>query len=271
MSQLTSKSYTVAWDERLYVTEDFVRQMRGLDYLVWDRCTEEHRIVKWKRAEDVRYFGHVYNSLVDFSNTEHGVFIFSAGDILCDDFPAFVAKVEDYMSRDEDIWLMSPHLPTDEGSGMVTAIDQSKMYPDFLLTTNINGLYWAMRRELALMLLEYYEWMLEEGFMNFSKMISGHCLDWVYSAMVLINNKKIYRDMSTEMFEVDGTSYDTKTALWECNTVRDRYIDWEYRRGTSENAVRTVYGTMSSKASSCRNQYIELESAYPLLTKRFEY
>ena len=271
MDKLTSKSYTVAWDERLYVTDKFVEQMQGLDYLVWDRCTEPQDRDNWVRAEDVRYFGHVYNSLVDFSKTSHGVFIFSAGDILCDDFPAFVRKVEEHMSHDPETWLMSPHLPTDGGSGMTTAIAPSNMYPEMLLTTNINGLYWAMRRELALMLLDYYEWMLEKGFMDFSKMISGHCLDWVYSAMVLMNNKKIYRDMSTEMFEVDGTSYDTKTALWECNMVRDRYIDWETLRGNTEEAVRAIYHTMDTKAQSFSEVYIELETAYPLMTKQFEY
>lgn len=262
-STLTSKSYTVAWDDRLYVTRDFERQMRGNgDYLIWDRCTEEQRFVKWKRAEDVRYFGHVYNSLVDFSHTKHDVFVFSAGDILCQDFPAFVHKVEMMMEADPDIWLMAPHFPTDPESGMPTAIVKSQAYPGMYLTTHINGLYWGMRRDLALMLLEYYEWMLSKGFMDFSSMITGHCLDWVYSAMTLLHNKKIYRDMKTEMFEVDGTSYSTETASDECNTVRDRYIDWAVLNGISENEVRLTYKVISVKSKSLFNVFIPIEKAY---------
>lgn len=268
-STLTSKSYTVAWDERLYVTKDFERQMRGNgDYLIWDRCTEEQRFVKWKRADDVRYFGHVYNSLVDFSHTKHDVFIFSAGDILCEDFPAFVHKVELMMEKDPDIWMMVPHFPTDPESGMPTAIVESELYPKMYLTTHVNGLYWAMRRDLALMLLDYYEWMLEKGFMNFKTMITGHCLDWVYSAMVLMHNKKTYRDMSTEMFEVDGTSYSTKTAADECNMVRDRYIDWSSIRGHTENEVRLTFHAMSVKSKSLLNSFISIESAYVCLKSR---
>jgi hypothetical protein len=268
-STLTSKSYTVAWDDRLYVTKDFEMQMRGNgDYLIWDRCTEEQRFVKWKRADDVRYFGHVYNSLVDFSHTKHDVFVFSAGDILCQDFPAFVHKVEMMMEADPDIWLMAPHFPTDPESGMPTAIVKSQAYPEMYLTAHINGLYWGMRRDLALMLLEYYEWMLSKGFMDFSSMITGHCLDWVYSAMVLLHNKKTYRDMSTEMFEVDGTSYSTKTALYECTMVRDRYIDFAVMSGYSETDVRLIYQTISGKSKSLNGQLITLEQAYPLLKNR---
>lgn len=271
---MTSKSYTVAWDERLYVTENFEKQMlRVGDFLVWDRCTTPQRKVKWHQAEDVRYFGHVYNSLVDFSHTDHSVFIFSAGDILCDDFGLFVRKVEKMMEEDPDIWLMSPHLPTDLGSGMPTAIDESKKYQNMYLTTHVNGLYVAMRRELARELLAYYEWMLDRGFMNFKTMISGHCLDWVYSAMALINNKKIYRDMSTEMFEVEGTSYSTKTALYECNMVRDRYIDWAMMHGYEESSVRQIYMTMSQKERKNYNVFIDVSSAYPLIgqVESFEY
>ena len=272
MNQLTSKSYTVAWDERLHVTQEFERQMRGNgDYLIWDRCTEEQRFVKWKRADDVRYFGHVYNSLVDFSYTEHDVFIFSAGDILCDDFPAFVRKVEMMMEADPDIWLMAPHFPTDPESGMPTAILQSEAYPEMYLTTHINGLYWAMRRDLALMLLAYYEWILDKGYMNFRTMVTGHCLDWVYSAMVLLHNKKTYRDMSTEMREIEGTSYSTKNASYECNMVRDRYIDWAGKHGITENAVRAAYNVMILKTRGVPNHFIELQQAYPLMKARGDF
>lgn len=262
---LTSKSYTVAWDERLYVTEEFDKQMQGFDYLVWDRCSKPVKHANWIEAEDVRYFGHLYNSLVDFSKTEHGVFIFSAGDILCDDFASFVSKVERMMSDDADIWMMTPHLPTDQGSGMPTAIVKSTLYPDMYLTTHINGLYMVMRRELAEMLLDYYEWMLEKGYMDFSTMISGHCIDWVYSAMVLLHNKKTYRDMSTEMYEVDGTSYNTVTALRECNMVRDRYIDWAGTFGISEQSVRSTYEVMSVKVKRLYREFIDLKMAYPLI------
>jgi hypothetical protein len=263
VEKLTSKSYTVAWDERLYVTDKFVEQMQGLDYLVWDRCTEPQDRDNWVRAEDVRYFGHFYNSLRDFATTDHEVFIWSAGDILCDNFVAFVSKVEGLFANDLDIWLMSPHLPTDGGSGVCTAIDESKMYDDMLLTLNINGLYVVLRRSLALVILAYFEWLLHNGYMNFKKMISGHCLDWVYSAWVIYNKKKTYRDMSSEMFEVDGTSYDTVTAGWECNNIRDRFVEYIDHVGGSGTTIKNIFDVMQDNEDNHRHELLGVKKGYP--------
>jgi len=74
--------------------------------------------------------------------------------------------------------------------------------------------------------------------------------------------------MNTEMFEVGGTSYSTKTALYECNMVRDRYIDFAVLNGYTENTIRLIYQVMSVKSKSLSNQFLELEQAYPLLKSR---
>jgi hypothetical protein len=261
----TSKSYTVAWDERKYVSDDFSNQMDAgnKEYIVWDVCSRPVDRDNWRVAEKVRYFGHFYNSLRDFATTDHEVFIWSAGDILCDDFVAFVSKVEGLFAIDPDIWLMSPHLPTDGGSGMLTAIDESKMYDDMFLTLNINGLYVVLRRSLALVMLEYFEWLLERGYMDFKKMISGHCLDWVYSAWVIYNKKKTYRDMSTEMFEVDGTSYSTETAGWECNNIRDRFVEYIDHVGGSGAVVKKILDAMQTNEDYHYHELFGLKKAYP--------
>jgi hypothetical protein len=261
----TSKSYTVAWDERKYVSDDFSDQMDAgnKEYIVWDVCSRPVDRNNWQVAKKVRYFGHFYNSLRDFATTDHEVFIWSAGDILCDDFVAFVSKVEGLFAIDPSIWLMSPHLPTDAGSGMLTAIDESKMYDDMLLTMNINGLYVVLRRSLALVMLEYFEWLLERGYMDFKKMISGHCLDWVYSAWVIYNKKKTYRDMSTEMFEVDGTSYSTETAGWECNNIRDRFVEYIDHVGGSGLAIKKIFDAMQDNEDNHYHELLGVKRAYP--------
>lgn len=265
-TSLTSKTYVVAWDERLEISLEFDRQARGnIDYLVWDRTTTPEPRENWVVAEDVRYFGHFYNSLVDFSKTDHGIFVFNAGDIKYEDFVGFTHKFELLFSEDPDIWLMSPHLPTDWGSGLPTAIQESKIYKNMYLTSHINGLYVIMSRELADMTLSFYEWMLEQGRMDFSRMISGHCLDWVYSAMTIYNNKKIYRDMDTVMYEEFGTSYSTKTALSECNAVRDGYTEWLPAIGLNGGPVHVIYKMMSEKNRHYTQAYVPIDYAYPNL------
>ena len=260
----TSKSYTVAWDERKYVADNFSNQMDAgnLEYVVWDVCSKPVERNNWQVAEKVRYYGHFYNSLKNFALTEHEVFIWSAGDILCDDYVAFVRRVEGLFEIDEDIWLMSPHLPTDGGSGMATAIDESKTYDDLLLTMNVNGLYVVLRRSLALTMLEYFEWLLGHGYMDFSTMISGHCLDWVYSSWVIYNKKKTYRDMSTEMFEIDGTSYHTGTAGWECENIRDRFIQYNNYLSGSGSTIKKIFDTMTAKEHKYYKEYIGVKMAY---------
>jgi hypothetical protein len=262
---VTSKSYTVAWDERKYVADDFSDQMDAgnREYIVWDVCSKPVDRKNWQVAEKVRYFGHFYNSLRDFATTDHEVFIWSAGDILCDDFVAFVSKVEGLFAIDPDIWLMSPHLPTDGGSGVCTAIDESTMYDDMFLTLNINGLYVVLRRSLVLVILEYFEWLLRNGHMNFKKMISGHCLDWVYSAWVIYNKKKTYRDMTSEMFEVDGTSYETNTALWECNNIRDRFVEYIDFVGGSGATVKKIFDAIHDNEDNHCHELLGIKKAYP--------
>lgn len=261
----TSKSYTVAWDERKYVSDDFSDQMDAgnKEYIVWDVCSKPVDRKNWQVADKVRYFGHFYNSLRDFATTEHEVFIWSAGDILCDDFVAFVSKVESLFATDPDIWLMSPHLPTDGGSGVCTAIDESKIYDDMFLTLNINGLYVALRRSLALVMLKYFEWLLEHGYMDFTKMISGHCLDWVYSAWVIYHKKKTYRDMASEMFEVDGTSYNTSTALWECNNIRDRFVEYIDHVNGGGSTIKKIYDAMHENEAKHQHELFGVKRAYP--------
>jgi hypothetical protein len=261
----TSKSYTVAWDERKYVSDDFSNQMDAgnKEYIVWDVCSKPVDRDNWRVADKVRYFGHFYNSLRDFATTDHEVFIWSAGDILCDDFVAFVSKVEGLFAIDPDIWLMSPHLPTDGGSGVCTAIDESTMYDNMLLTLNINGLYVVLRRALVLVMLEYFEWLLEHGYMDFKKMISGHCLDWVYSAWVIYNKKKTYRDMTSKMFEVDGTSYETTTAGWECNNIRDRFVEYIDHVGGSGATVKRIFDAMQDNEDSHCHELLGVKKGYP--------
>jgi len=261
----TSKSYTVAWDERQYVSDDFSDQMDAgnKEYIVWDVCSKPVDRNNWRVAEKVRYFGHFYNSLRDFATTDHEVFIWSAGDILCDDFVAFVSKVEGLFAIDLDIWLMSPHMPTDPNSGIFTAIESSDMYEGVLLTIHVNGLYVVFRRPLAIATLKYFEWLLDREYMNFSKMVTGHCLDWVYSAWVIYNKKKIYRDMSTEMFEVDGTSYSTETAGWECNNIRDRFVEYVDYVGGSGLSIKKIFDAIQDNEDNHYYKLLGVKKGYP--------
>lgn len=269
---LTSKTYTVAWDEMLYNALDVESQLKvsGDAYLVWDVCTEPSSRDSWVPAEKVRYYGHFYNSLVDFATTDHDIFIFNAGDAISDDHPGFIKRIASMMEADSDVWMMAPRMVNDGGDGMTTLIQMSKKYEDIGLIAHINGIYVSLKRELALVILNYFKWLLEKGFMNFSTMITGHCLDTVYAAWTIYNKKKIYRDWVFAMETTKTTSYKTGTALKECNTVKDKFRQYVQSIGGNPTLLQTIYNAISETESTYAKTEVPLLKVYPHLSDEWE-
>jgi hypothetical protein len=245
----TSKTYIVTWDQLLYNALDVDEQLSAanIDYLVFDVTTEPTVRPNWVIAEKVRYYGHFYNSLVDFATTDHDIFIFNAGDAICENHPDFVKIVEETMSLDEDIWIMAPRMSGDGSDGMVTLIQMSKKYKNLGLSTQINGIYVALSRELALFILEYYKWILKKGYMNFANSITGHCLDTVYAAWTLYNNKKIYRQWDFWMSTVPGTSYNTSYGGRECNEIKSWFKEYIDHLGMNHYKLQHIYDGIIKK------------------------
>lgn len=269
---LTSKTYVVTWDEMLYNGLDVDQQLSaaGLDYLVYDVSSNPEPRPNWIAAEKVRYYGHFYNSLSDFAATEHDIFIFNAGDAICDNHPAFVYRVQDMMGKDENVWLMAPRMTHDGGDGIVTLVQMSKKYENIGLISHINGIYVAMTRELALVVLDYFAWMLKNGHMDFSKMITGHCLDTVYAAWTIFKNKKIYRDWVFTMETTKVTSYATGTAGKECHTVKDWFATYCTRIGGDENKIRRIYSAIQRNDTAYARQTSSILELYPNLKSEEE-
>lgn len=265
---LTSKTYIVTWDEMLDNGIDVDKQLSesGIDYLVFDVSTDPQPRPNWVAAEKVRYYGHFYNSLVDFAKTSHDVFIFNAGDAISDNHPEFVRRIEKMMGQDPDVWMMAPRMVNDGGDGTTTLIQMSKKYEDIALISHINGIYVSLRRELALFILEYFEWLLKHGYMNFSTMITGHCLDTVYAAWTIYNNKKIYRDWVFTMETTKTTSYNTRTASQECNNIKRRFEEFIARKGGNNSTVRRIYEAITENETVYRGGTYEIEKIYQLLT-----
>jgi hypothetical protein len=58
----------IAWDGCLENALDIHSQLSegGIDYLVWNVSSQDIDDKHWVRAEDIRYYGHFWNSLKDF-------------------------------------------------------------------------------------------------------------------------------------------------------------------------------------------------------------
>lgn len=260
----SSKTYVVAWDELMANSLDIDAQLdsAGLDYLIYDVSTEPVVRPNWIIADKVRYYGHFYNSLVDFSKTSHEVFIFNAGDVFSTDHPGFTHRVERMMKRDSSIWMMASYMINDPATGTPTMIQMSQKYPHHALTIHLNGIWVALRRELALFILDYYEWLLKHELMDFKKMISGHCLDTVYAAWTIYNNKKIYQDWTFQMTTGTVTSHDGKTSGTDCANIKENFLRYVDELGYEYAIVRDIYLAIDDKTQRHWHESYPINKVY---------
>lgn len=240
----TSKTYFVAWDEMLYNSVEVDKQLTeaGLDFLVFD-VTTDASIDKpnWKVAEKVRYYGHFYNALVDFKTTDHLMFVFNAGDAFTDNHAEMTNRFTEMMEQDKNIWVIGPDLIWNGPTTKSTTLAVSKKYDNVNLTIHVDGTIIMLRRELALKILHFYEWMLFKNIMNFSTMHSGHSIDVVCCTMAILNNKKVYKDLNFPVTTRVGSSYSTDGNK-ESAIVMDAFVNYLHgREGIDPRKIRHLY------------------------------
>jgi hypothetical protein len=233
-----------------------------IDFLVWDLTTYKPSRTNWAVAEKVWYYGHFYNSLEDFATTDHEIFIFNAGDAYSDEHARFVSLLEDQMTADEDIWVMSPRMVNDLSEGMPTLIQMSKSHENTGLMSFINGIYVAMSREAALDILEYYRWLLANEYIDFSKMVTGHCLDKVCGAWAIYNNKKVYRKWDFFMRTEISTSYALETAASDCRNIKDRFAEYLEYLGKDSAPLKSIYDAIEDKSTYHDQREYPIEKIY---------
>jgi hypothetical protein len=163
------------------------------------------------------------------------------------------------MSADEDIWIMAPRMVNDTSEGVFSLIQMSKSHEQMGLMTHINGIYVAMSREAALDILEYYRWLLKNNYMDFSVMVTGHCLDKVCAAWAIYNNKKVYRKWDFSMRTEISTSYELNTAYSDCKNIKDRFAEYLETLGKDPEPLRKIYEAIEDKDRKFRTE------PYPLL------
>jgi len=244
---MSSKTYIVAWDEvQQNVISTSYQLLKGdLEFLVFDVSDKPVDYKNWVVADRVRYYGHFYNSLVDFSNTEHSIFIFNAGDPKYNEFSTFTKKVEELFSVDENLWALAPDFTYDEFRKDASKIVQSKTNPDLWLSTQTNGVWVALRRELAIKMLDFINWMLKTNKLDFSKMLSGWALDYVYCAWSIYEGKKVYRDWSVVMEHPTTSSY--STGEFDMIVVLDSFKEYCEISNMNVDKIKSILETIKSK------------------------
>jgi hypothetical protein len=259
----TSKTYLVAWDELLYNSIEVDRQLTeaNLDFLVFDVTSEPVAKPNWKVAEKVRYYGHFYNALLDFKETDHLMFVFNAGDAFTTQHAEMTNKFTEMMAEDSSIWVLGPDLMWRKDDPKVSLLRMSNKYENVGLAVHIDGTIVMLRRELALHILKFYDWMLSKNIMNFETMHSGHALDVVYCTLAMLSGKKIYKDLNFLVTTRIGSSY-TTNGLKEGMKVVDAFADYMFLKGVDPRDVRFLYSIFQKSLLSEPLTEMPLELIY---------
>ncbi len=260
----TSKMYIPIWDHvyKNGISIDNQLTKAKIDFLIWDLTTYKPPRTNWVISDKVWYFGHFYNSLEDFATTDHEIFIFNAGDAYSDEHARFVRLLEDQMSADENIWIMAPRMIHDNSEAMPSLLQISKSHENMGLMSYINGIYVAMNREAALDILDYYRWLLSNGYMDFSKMVTGHCLDKVCAAWAIYNNKKVYRKWDFFMRTEVSTSYPLETAGTDCKSIKDRFVEYLDYQGKESKSFQKILDAIEDKSIHHYRTEYPIENIY---------
>lgn len=265
---MSSKTYLVAWDEVKDNVSNTCSQLQNanLDFLIFDVCAFPMQIENSVIASKVRYYGHFYNSLLDFCYTDHEVFIFNAGDPKFDTFGEFTKKVENLFTE-PNVWVVAPNFTHDYFNQDMSKIVESKFNKNIYLSTQSNAIWIALHRDLALNLLDFMDWMLESEKLDFTKMISGWGLDYIICCWAIYEGKKVYRDWSTTMIHPVGSSYSGGEE--DMKIVIDSYYEYCSKNGMNVTNVKSIISTAKSKAASGKLLDLKISDVY--INKEFSW
>lgn len=249
---MTSKTYCVSWDRVYDNSLDVSAQLdkAGLDYLIYNDSSHPNLNNNWVRAKKIFFLGHFYNSLKDFASTSHSVFAFNAGDAVYKDQAGLIKKAEKLLSVDPDCWVYAPCAePSDSWSWEGSSIQESELYPGLVLSTHSNLIWVALSRELALLVLDFYEWMFENGYFDrdFKTINTGWGMDSFFCAITLALNKKIYRDWKCIVTHTSDTSYSHLKAMQEMKMAVYKSINFAKEIGIDSEKMLYLYNLIYRK------------------------
>jgi hypothetical protein len=260
---MSSKTYIICWDGCIDNCLDIESQLSktDLDYLVFNVSSKEVDSPNWLRSEDVRYYRHFHNSLIDFAKTEHSVFISNAGDPEHGHYDTYTKYIEALFELDENVGLFAPSFDYDSFSGSGSFIRYSYKYQNMYLSTMTNGIYLAMSRDIALFMLEYMNWLVEVDGTDLSTMFSGWGLDLAYNSYTIYIGKNIYRD-KLQMHHPTGSSYPHNSANKEMLLILNKFNEFCTLKGLDVNRLARIQDLTLKKVQNGDRFNLKYEELY---------
>jgi hypothetical protein len=265
---MSSKTYIICWDGALDNCKNIESQLGGsdIDYKFFNVSSYDYESPNWERSEDIRYYGHFYNALSDFLETDKEVFIFNAGDVPYHDYVGYTKKVETLFAADSGVAVFAPSFDNDGFSGSGSFIQESVLHSNLYLATHTNGIIVALSRAIVQLMYDFYLWGRGTNRINFETMKSGWGLDTVYNSFAIYLNKKIYRDHLV-MHHPSSSSYDHRAATQEMNFITDESKHFAGSIGMDPGVIHRIQKIIVAK--SIHRQTLSVKDVYLNLKEKF--
>lgn len=267
---MSSKTYIIAWDKAFDNCLDIDRQLKEakLRYKFFNVSSDQTERDNWVLADNVWYYGHFYNALLDFmSNSSLNVFGFNAGDPAHDNYPMIIKKAEEVLKTPG---IYAPNMQGDFLSEERVYLEDSKLYPELYLATQTNGMCVYMHRYVAEIMFDFMTWMKNRGVV-FSEMKSGWGLDSAYCLMAMYTNRPIYRDREIYINHPPGSSYQSNIAGREMRRIDTLFIEYaESQRGWDGEKLKSMRSNIFTKARGGYKYGLSVKAMYPNLGEDLE-
>lgn len=206
---MKSKTYIIAWDGAIKNCINVSQQLEDSDieHVFYNVSSIEERNSNWVRRPDIRYNSHFFYAVKDFLASDFDVFIFNTGDIAHSDYVGYTKYIEKIFSENPNLGAFAPNNTNDNFVGEYSFIGKSKKYQNLYLSTNTNGAYLALNRDIVEYLSKFYDWCVDTGALDFTTMRTGWGLDMSYCSLIIYLNRVIYRDFGVNMYHPKEQSY----------------------------------------------------------------
>jgi GR25 family glycosyltransferase involved in LPS biosynthesis len=240
--------FLVSWD----AVEDNVLHITSqlkVPYMVLDSGTKEHARDNWVKIGDVRFYNQFHEALKreDFT-ADYMLFIL--GDAHFYDWDYFINRCN-FIFKNINVGAYAPHFDNSPWGVSQTKIMPLDVDGNLLLSTQTDGIVVALHPDVIYELKDFFQVLAEEGYLP--TMRGGWGLDYVWSAISVLQNKLILRDTSLVMHHPTGSSYDHHNAGQEMGVLLRRF--GEFRTGANE-VINDIQQRMAGVMGSWQ-QYAE--------------
>ena len=246
---MKSKTYFIAWDGAIDNCLDISKQLEGSDiaHVFYNVSSVEDQNPDWVRRPDIRYNRHFFSAMQDFIDNGFDVFIFNTGDIAHPDYIGYTRYIETIFLENPELGAFASNNTNDVFSGDKSMLRESNKYENLYLSTNTNGSYLALNRDIVEYMLKFYRWCSETETLDFSETKTGWGLDMSYCSLILYMNRVIYRDAGVDMFHPKEQSYDSTDGNREYSEVIDAFKSFCASEGLNEYRLADIIESIVKK------------------------